>query len=206
MMKTKYSKLSEARDKRKVDIAFMLGTIQANLAKIKQATEDKQVALRAKNQTAAHDSQFQIDTLQLENADMQKQIETLKAARPTQEETDAAWKDDLIESPEYLAEMAMLQTASALYNAVCVRAQREESEWESLAFSLDMLRNGGNIIGRKYWAPSPAKKLEVSGYGRASATLFHDPNGQSITFDPAGIDKLIEILQSIKSNGIDSIL
>lgn len=34
----------------------------------------------------------------------------------------------------------------------------------------------------------------------------HNPNGNSITFDPAGIDMLIEILQSIKADGVDSVL
>lgn len=207
MKKIELSKLIGARDANQVKIAGMQGTIAGNYSKIKQAEADRLAALRAKDQTAAHVAQFAIESMQLENTDLEEKIQELKAIRPSKEQTDAAWKADLIENSEYLAEMSMFQTVSALYDAVCVRAQNEEREWGAFAHSLDTLRTGGYTLDRKYWAPSPRPNLEVFKYGQPDSNIFHsEGNPNPIIFDPDGIDRLIGLLQSIKQNGVDSVL
>lgn len=188
-------------------ISSLQSKLSTNQTNIQQAEADKLAALRTKNQTASDTAQFTIDSLQQENTDLTEQIQELKTTRPTQDQTDAAWKSDLIENSDFQAEMTMLQTAAAFYNAVCARAKREESDWAALACSLDILRTGGGTSGRKYWGPSPSANLRVLGYGHITKDFFqHDQGDQHTTFDSASIDRLIGLLQSIKQNGVDSIL
>lgn len=205
MNKVKYAKLLGTQHANAVKAANLRGTISRNQDMIKQAKADKQAGLRAKDPAASSTAQFTIDSLGLEEADLEEKVKELKTAHPSEEETDAAWKDDLIENPEYLAELSMFRAAAALYDAVCVRAKREYGEWNSYANALShLLPNDG--FHMRYTADSPFYRMQIRGYDKADSTIFHDPNGESVTFDQFGIDGLIELLQKIKTDGVDSVL
>lgn len=205
MVKTSFEALVAARQDRAAQISALEASISNNAEKAKDLTEDKIAALRSKKQSAANTAQFGIDALEVENTDLRGKIESLRATRIPREAFDAAWAADVEQGPERLGELTLYRTVAELYDAVCVRARNRYAEWAKFALELEFMAKAEGINGAFYAAPSPENQLQTVGYDFAFPELFHGDRCHGHSFSPDGVDKLIELLQNVKANGVDSI-
>lgn len=204
MTQTEFYKLRAQVDQRTQQIQNINDSVNENQRKMKQLSEDRRCALRTKDQAAANDAQFNFDALAVENSDLEAKVDALRGVKLDQAATDKAWKVDLVENPAYKQELSLYKAATALYDAVCVRAQNHYRDWESFAGSLTALVQT-NSFPALYVAPDPSGILAARGW-YATQSEFKKGEAGCAALNSEAIDCLIALLQQIKAEGASSIL
>lgn len=205
MAKTEFYKLKAQVDQRTQQIQNINASVSENQRKMKQLSEDRRSALRTKDQAAANDAQFNFDALTVENADLEAKANALRGIKVDQAATDQAWKADLVENPAYKQELSLYKAAAALYDAVCVRAKNHYKEWQSFAGALTAMVQK-NSFPALYAAPNPVGMLKAQGWNLATEAEFDKGATGDAALNSEAVDCLINLLQQIKTDGVNSVL
>lgn len=185
-------------------ITSLQNEITTNQANIQQAETDKVTALRASNQTNAQTAQFTIDSLQQANSDLDAQIQQLQSVQLTPAQLDEAWQTDLIQNTQYTSELALYKMVAYLYEVMCYRAKNKYAEWMGYCGQLSRLSPAPHP---SYYAANPGALFLVRGWGMPTQNVpTTDYNGSPVTVDSAAIDNLIQLLGTLKSNGVNGVV